>query len=86
MEDLLSKVETLRETDEDVRSNMLDISDLNDEIVTLSPALYAAVDNYIHSVSVLAETNRQIKALKEQKDKVVSGDDYTIPELRDIGF
>ena len=76
MEKLMSQVERLRETDEDVRSNMPDIQDLNDQISVLSPSLYTAVDNYINNVSVLAETTRKLKALKDQKGKIVSGDNF----------
>lgn len=76
MEKLFSDVEALRDSDEDVRSNVLDIRDLNDQIQVLSPILYNAVDAYINSVSVLAETTRQLKALKAEKGNIPSGKDF----------
>ena len=76
MEKLYSDVEALRDSDEDVRSNVLDIMELNDQIQILSPLLYNAVDSYIKSVSVLAETTRQLKALKEEKNGIPSGKDF----------
>lgn len=76
MEKLMSKVETLRESNDDVRSNVMDIQDLNDQIQVISPLLYNAVDAYINDISLLAETSRQLKSLKEAKEKIVSGDDF----------
>lgn len=74
---LLEKVEKLRgDADEDVRSNVLDIKELNDELRLLSPVLYNTVDGYIDKVSALAETKRQLTSLKDQKSKIVSGDNF----------
>lgn len=76
MDKLIDSVDDLRATNEDVRSNMLDIQELNDQITQLSPVLFNAVCDYIQTISCLAETNRQVTALKAQKDKIVSGDDF----------
>lgn len=76
MEKLMSDTEKLRETDDDVRTNFLDIQENTEQIITLKPALYKAVENYVNDVSILAETNRQLKVLKDQKSKIVSGDDF----------
>jgi hypothetical protein len=76
MEKLYTDVEKMRDDNDEVRSNVLDISDTNDQIQDLSPALYNAVDAYVNAVSVLAETNRQLKALKDIKNKIPSGDDF----------
>lgn len=76
MDKLIDSVDDLRATNEDVRSNMLDIQELNDQITQLSPVLFNAVSDYIQTISCLAETNRQVTALKAQKDKIVSGDDF----------
>ena len=76
MEKLYSDVEAIRSTDEDVRSNVLDIRELNDQIQILSPILYNAVEAYVKSVSVLAETTRQLKALKKEKGNIPSGSDF----------
>lgn len=76
MASMIDAVEELRETDEDVRSNILDIDDLNNQIRQLSPHLYNAVNDYIQTLSLLAENNRQLTALKKQKEAIVKGDDF----------
>ena len=76
IEKLLSDVEALRDSDEDVRSNVLDIQQLNDQIQMLTPVLYNAVDNYINDISILAETSRQLKSLKDEKGKIPSSGDF----------
>ena len=76
MEKLYSDVEELRGSDDDVRTNVLDIRDLNDQIRNLSPVLYNAVDAYINGISVLAETTRQLTALKDIKGKIPASGDF----------
>lgn len=76
MEKLMSTAESLRETDEDVRSNMAELQHITNEIQALSPVLYNAVDAYIQDLSVLAEANRQLTSLKEEKEKIPSADDF----------
>ena len=76
MEKLMSTAESLRETDEDVRSNMAELQHITNEIQALSPILYNAVDAYIQDRSVLAEANRQLTSLKEEKEKIPSADDF----------
>ena len=76
MEKLMSTAESLRETDEDVRSNMAELQHITNEIQALSPILYNAVDAYIQDLSVLAEANRQLTSLKEEKEKIPSADDF----------
>lgn len=76
MQTLTDKVEALRETEDDVRSNVLDIQELNDEIKLASPTLYSSVENYINTLSLLAEANRQLTALKKEKDAIPSADDF----------
>lgn len=76
IEKLLSEAESLRDSDEDVRSNVLDIQQLNDQLQILTPVLYNAVDSYIDGISVLAETSRQLKSLKDIKGKIPSPDDF----------
>ena len=76
MEKLMSMAESLRETDEDVRSNMTDLQQITLRIQELSPVLYNAVDAYIQDLSVLAEANRQLTSLTEEKGKIPSGDDF----------
>lgn len=76
METLFSDVESMRDDNDEVRSNVLDIKELNEEIDVLSPVLYNAVGAYIDGISVLAETTRQLKALKEIKGKIPSSSDF----------
>lgn len=76
MEKLFSDVEAMREDNDEVRSNVLDIRELNEEIQMLSPMLYNAVDAYIDGISVLAETTRQLKALKDEKGNIPSSSDF----------
>ena len=76
MEELMSMADSLRETDEDVRSNMTDLQQITQRIQALSPILYNAVDTYIQDLSVLAEANRQLTSLKEEKDKLPSDSDF----------
>ena len=76
IEKMLSDVEALRDSDEDVRSNFNDIKELNEQLQTLTPVLYNAVDDYINCVSALAETSRQLKALKDEKGKIPSSGDF----------
>ena len=76
LEKLLKQAEGLRDDDEAVRSNVADIDELNEQIQELSPSVYNAVNAYIDSVSVLAETSRQLKALKDEKGKLASPADF----------
>ena len=76
MEKLMSMAEALRETDEDLRSNMADLQQITHRIQVLSPVLYNAVDAYVQELSVLAETNRQLTSLKGEKEKIPTADDF----------
>ena len=76
LEKLLKQAEQLRGDDDAVRTNVTDIDDINEQINVLSPSVYNAVDSYIDSISVLAETSRQLKALKDEKSKLPSADDF----------
>ncbi|MBO4249760.1 MAG: hypothetical protein J5884_00735 [Paludibacteraceae bacterium] len=76
LKDLMDKTEKLRGDDDDVRTNVADINDLNEQIQALSPSVYNAVDSYINSVSILAEASRQLKALKAQKDALAKPDQF----------
>ena len=74
---LMEAVEDLRGDDEaDVRGNVIDIKEVNDQISLLAPVLYNAVDEYIDKVSALAETTRQLTSLKDQKSQIVTGDNF----------
>ena len=59
-----------------VRTNAAEISGLDREIRELSASIASHVYDYSNLLSQLAEVNRQIKCFKEQKGKVVKGDDF----------
>lgn len=75
IEDVLKSETDLNDEELTMRSNMVDLMDLQNEYESMIPALYNAVTNCIDTLSRLAETNRRITALEaEQKevDKVKS--------------
>lgn len=59
------------------RTNYIDISELGDDMDSLMPSLYNSSIGFIRAVTQLAEVNRQIKALKAEKDEIKQGDDFT---------
>lgn len=76
MGDLIKKQENLLDSVDDARANIHDAFDLNEDIANLSVSLFAAFGDYSHTISKLAEIYRKIKALKDQKEKIVTGDKY----------
>ena len=73
---LLDKKETLIKDDDQVCSTYSDVEDLNEQIEDIAQLLTNEVYSYSSVLSQLAETNRRIKSLKEQKDKIKKGDDF----------
>lgn len=69
MNDLLDG-ETLNETAISTRLNFMDIEELHNEFNSLSSALYYALTNYFRSLSLWAESNRQLDCVKEQTSDV----------------
>ena len=59
-----------------VRTNADEIMGLDREIRELSSSISANIYDYSNLLSQLAEANRLAKCFKEQKDKVVKGDDF----------
>ena len=49
---------------------------LNGDNDLMLPALYQATQDFIHTVSQLAEVSRQEKALKAEKDAIKTGDEF----------
>lgn len=69
VEDILKSENGLNDEEFTMRSNVVDLMDLQNEYESMIPALYNAVTNCIDTLSRLAETNRRITALEaEQKD------------------
>ena len=73
---LIEDKEKLCEDDSSIRTSVDDIADLNRQIIVLSSSISTNVYDYANVLSKLAEVNRQIKSFKEQKGKVVKGDDF----------
>ena len=69
MNDLLDG-ETLNETAISTRLNFMDIEELHNEFNSLSSALYYALTDYFRSLSLWAESNRQLDCVKEQASDV----------------
>ena len=76
IEELLDKKEKLIEDEDAVRSNYLDVGELNAQIDDISKALSSETYAYAETLSLLAETNRRLKCFKDEKDSVVKGDDF----------
>ena len=51
------------------RTNFMDIDDLHEEIRELSNSIYYSMTNYFNVLSRLAEANRQLNSIKEQKEE-----------------
>lgn len=82
-EELLDKIEKLTDkysgqfpSEDDARANIKEIFELNDEIKESSPLLSSAILEYTSSISRLAEITREIKSLKQQKEKIKTGDTF----------
>ncbi|MBQ6201835.1 MAG: hypothetical protein IJK50_10465 [Prevotella sp.] len=74
---LVEKEEKLNETENyETFVNLSDIDALHDEMDELMPALLTSIQGFIDTVSELAEVNRRKKALKAEKDKIKTGDDF----------
>ena len=76
LEQLLKDKEKLAGDVDDVRSNYADIQELSEQIEACSTALTEQTYAYAEVLSLLAETNRQIKCFKDEKSKIVKGEDF----------
>ncbi len=76
LESLLADKEKLAGDDDDVRAKYEDIGDLSEQIEATSMALTEQTYAYAEVLSLLAETNRQLKCFKDEKSKIVKGDDF----------
>lgn len=61
-QDLMNLDETM------TRTNYIDIDELHEEIRNISGTIYSAMTRYFNVLSRLAETNRQLNSIKEQKE------------------
>ena len=67
MNELIEK-DTLNSSERETRTNFLDIDELHYEFQQTTSTLYNALTHYFNSLSLLAESNRQLAAVKEQKE------------------
>lgn len=67
MNELIEK-DTLNNSEIETRTNFLDIDELHYEFQQVTSTLYNALTHYFNSLSLLAESNRQLAAVKEQKE------------------
>jgi hypothetical protein len=70
VEDILESEEDLSDDEMNIRTNIVDLVDIQNQFNTTIPALYSAVKNCIDTLSRLAEINRRITALEAEQDKV----------------
>lgn len=77
MEDLLKQHNDLLPDDMDSRGNIGKVFELNDQTRDITAALSSAFAAYSRSISQLATTTWKISALKQQKEKVTSGENFT---------
>ena len=77
MSDMLDKEEKLNDPKNYMlRTSLLDIEKLHEQMDALMPSLCRTTAEFIHTLSQLAEVNRQKKALETEKDTIKTGDDF----------
>ena len=76
MEKLLEEKDKLVSDEDNILSTYQDISSLNQQIDEAAMALSEETASYAEVLSLLAETNRQLKCLKDEKGKIKKGDDF----------
>ena len=70
VEDILEEESGLKDGEMDIRTNIVDLVELQSKYEGMIPALYSAVMNCIDTLSHLAETNRRITALEAEQDLI----------------
>ena len=70
VEDILESESDLNDEEYNIRTNVVDLVELQSEYESMIPALYNAVTNCIDTLSRLAETNRRITALENEQTAV----------------
>ena len=58
------------------RTNYQELQAIHDQMEELMPKIYQESIDFIHTISLLAETNRQIEALDKEKSAIKSEDDF----------
>ena len=72
VEDILESESDLNDGELNIRTNIVDLVELQEKFKVMIPTLYSAVSNCISTISRLAETNRRITALEAEQDQVDS--------------
>ena len=76
MEKMLDDREKLAGDGDDVRTNYEEIREISKDIEAVSLMITEAAYAYGETLSMLAETNRQLKCFKDEKGKIKKGDDF----------
>ncbi len=76
LDKIMEEQEKITADENEIRTSFLDLGELQDQFSVNSHALAKATESWIETVSTLAEVNRQITALKAEKDAITTGDDY----------
>ena len=80
LDQLIQSKETLqknlKQQASDYKSSFKDIKELSKQIEACSMALTEQTYTYAEVLSLLAESNRQLKCFKDEKAKIVKGDDF----------
>ena len=76
VEKIMEDQEKITADENEIRTNIQDLGELQNQFDFNSHALAKAADSWISTISTLAEVSRQITALKDEKDTIVTGDDY----------
>lgn len=75
IKDLLEDMDDLTGGDEDIRSNIGDLLDLQKDYNDLIPSLVPAIEDCVKTFSALAEVNRKISCLEAEQDALNSEKD-----------
>lgn len=70
MQKLIDQYVDLNNSDDDLISNHPDLADISDNFVIMQNALSSAIASFVSSLSMEAETNRTITALKAKKSEL----------------
>lgn len=73
---LMDKEEELNGNSLLTRVNMVEVEKISGQVQALTPSLYKVTQDFIHTVSALAEVNRQMTALEAEKKNIKTGDDF----------
>ena len=76
LQKIMDQEEKLNGSNELIRINMVEMEQVRVQVDDMLPALYRVTTDFIHTVSKLAEVNRQEKALKAEKDAIKTGNDF----------